>query len=63
MLAIGPVSGSQSRLQNFWHPNQFAQITETKLIGIRMAYRYEPKSVETQMAGGPYMGEPAPNRG
>mgnify|MGYP004002683895 CR=1 FL=1 len=37
--------------------------TETKLIGIRMAYRYEPESVETKMAGGPYMGEPAPNRG
>ena len=37
--------------------------TETKLIGIRMAYRYEPESVETKMAGGPCMGGPAPNRG
>jgi hypothetical protein len=28
-----------------------------------MGYRYGPESVETEMAGGPYMGEPAPNRG
>ena len=37
--------------------------TETKCAGIRMCYRYKPESVETKMADGPYMGEPAPNRG
>ena len=44
--------------------NQFAQITIHRYrIGIKMAYRYKPESVETKMAGVPYMCEPAPNRG
>ena len=38
-------------------------LTETNFTGIRMGYRYEPESVETKMVGGPYIGEPAHNRG
>jgi hypothetical protein len=39
-----------------------APLTKTKFTGISMAYRYEPESVETKMADGPYKGEPTPNR-
>jgi hypothetical protein len=43
--------------------NHFAQITIHRNKKCRMGNRYEPESLETKMADGPYMGEPAPNRG
>jgi hypothetical protein len=50
-------------VREVYHDHENHDYTETKVPGIRMGYRYEPESVETKMSGGPYMGEPAANRG